>query len=480
MREPVVRIRRAVVSVLYGGPDRLAVRVAAQDVAEAIGGVAATVGAYRIDEQAFAEGLAFFRRDQFVESRAAFSRADPATRDARTQFYVAYSYYRQGWHRTHHDDAAVSSRAGSRSTQAIALAPDGRLAVDDPNLLMRSADELKAELEAGPPHRRVGFQPAACFREPEVTRGSRSHRPPSAVPDGRVRGRDPARRRGVGCAALAWVARRRRSALGVPRPQRRARARTADERRALGARESKRRSACSWQSSRRRPQILMALVPESGVPALVAWIVLVLAAGAGVRDRTGPDAPVPRAARSCSAPSFVLKFIVLAVTVRASRRPRRAGGADALRGLHARHDHASARRIRSRAISCSRRRAVSDRDFALLPAASWSYSLLSARPDRLSSHAARASRTPARRRPAKLDGDRREGGGVERRNAKQQALEKRDAAAAPARPERDPDERRDASLSEHHRQHCATPGAERHADADFAACARSTAYASTP
>lgn len=131
-------------------------------MAEAIGGVAATVGAYRIDEQAFADGLGFFRRDQFVEARAAFARADPATRDARTQFYIAYSYYRQGWHRTHHDDQLY--KAGLTVVdQAITLAPGGRLAIDDGNLLMHSADELKAELEAGLRTDASDFNPMRVF-----------------------------------------------------------------------------------------------------------------------------------------------------------------------------------------------------------------------------------------------------------------------------------------------------------------------------
>ena len=70
-----------------------------QTRAEALGGLAATVGAYRIDTQAFEEGLGFFRRDMFAEARMAFERADPAHRDARTQFYLAYSFYREGWGR---------------------------------------------------------------------------------------------------------------------------------------------------------------------------------------------------------------------------------------------------------------------------------------------------------------------------------------------------------------------------------------------
>ena len=119
-----------------------------QTGAEALGGLAATVGAYRIDTQSFDEGLAFFRRDMFPEARLAFARADPARRDARTQFYIAYTFYRQGWGRVYSDD--VLFRQGVEAVdRANAAAPDGRVMVDNPTLGMRSSDELKAELERG-------------------------------------------------------------------------------------------------------------------------------------------------------------------------------------------------------------------------------------------------------------------------------------------------------------------------------------------
>jgi hypothetical protein len=123
-------------------------RAQPQTVAEVTGGLAAEVGAYRIDQQAFDDGLGFFRRDLFEESRAAFSRADPAQRDARTQFYIAYSYYRQGWGRVYNDDA-LFTQGLETVDRAIALAPGGRLVVEDDNLGMNTADELRGELQRG-------------------------------------------------------------------------------------------------------------------------------------------------------------------------------------------------------------------------------------------------------------------------------------------------------------------------------------------
>jgi hypothetical protein len=148
MAEPFTRAAGLALTILYAGLIGWLFSAQPRTMAEAVGGVSATVGAYSIDAQSFNDGLAFFRNDQFVEARAAFARADPAQRDARTQFYIAYSYYRQGWYRTHRDDALYREGVAAVD-RAIALAPGRRLVVEDENLLMRSADELKAELEAG-------------------------------------------------------------------------------------------------------------------------------------------------------------------------------------------------------------------------------------------------------------------------------------------------------------------------------------------
>ena len=135
-----------------------------QTVAQFTGGLSAAVGAYHIDRQSFDDGLSFFRRDRFAEARAAFQRADPAVRDASTQFYIAYSFYRQGWGRLYDDDALF--RDGLEAVdRAIALAPNGRLIVDDPDLRIHTADELKAELEGGTRVEASDFSPARVFRE---------------------------------------------------------------------------------------------------------------------------------------------------------------------------------------------------------------------------------------------------------------------------------------------------------------------------
>jgi hypothetical protein len=97
-----------------------------QTIAEVSGGLASSVGAYRADPAALAEGRQYFYKDQFIEARLAFDRADPAQ---------------------------------------IAAAPDGRIVVQDAQLKLHSSDELKAELERGLTREVSDFNPLKVFRE---------------------------------------------------------------------------------------------------------------------------------------------------------------------------------------------------------------------------------------------------------------------------------------------------------------------------
>jgi hypothetical protein len=134
-----------------------------QSLAEVTGGLTATVGAYRINQQAFDDGLELFRREQHEAARAAFERADPAGQDARTHFYIAYSYYRSGWGRVYQDNE-LFKKGLVHAEKAIALAPGGRLVVEDPEIQMHSADELRAELAEGLRLEASDFNPLRVFR----------------------------------------------------------------------------------------------------------------------------------------------------------------------------------------------------------------------------------------------------------------------------------------------------------------------------
>jgi tetratricopeptide (TPR) repeat protein len=110
-------------------------------------GAQVAAGAYQIDQEKFNAALALFRREQFRAARDEWQRADSAQSDPKTQFYIAYSFYREGWGRVYYDQA-LFKQGLEAVNRAIALSP-GPLTVDDEDLKMHTAAELKAELEEG-------------------------------------------------------------------------------------------------------------------------------------------------------------------------------------------------------------------------------------------------------------------------------------------------------------------------------------------
>ena len=121
-------------------------------------------GIYEVNEEKFNNGLELFRREQFHAARDVWASADPAQQDPRTQFYIAYACYREGWGRVYYDDA-LFKQGLEAVNRAINLAPNGILTNDDPNLQMHSAAELKTELEQGIERSWKDLNPLKLFRE---------------------------------------------------------------------------------------------------------------------------------------------------------------------------------------------------------------------------------------------------------------------------------------------------------------------------
>jgi hypothetical protein len=132
---------------------------------EATTGASVVAGTYAIDEARFRTARELFGREQYAAARDEWSRADPAVRDARTQFYIAYAFYREGWGRVYHDDA-LYKRGLEAVERALALSSgEGALTVDDPELKIHSAAELKAELQQGLETSAGDFNPLKIVRE---------------------------------------------------------------------------------------------------------------------------------------------------------------------------------------------------------------------------------------------------------------------------------------------------------------------------
>ncbi len=105
-------------------------------------------GTYQINQEEFDSGYSLFLREQFRAARDEWQRADPAQGDARTQFYIAYSFYREGWGRVYYDQDLLKQGLEA-ANRAANLASTVKLTIDDPNLKMHTVAELKAELEQG-------------------------------------------------------------------------------------------------------------------------------------------------------------------------------------------------------------------------------------------------------------------------------------------------------------------------------------------
>jgi hypothetical protein len=120
------------------------------------------IGVYEVDAEKFADGLRAFRAENYVAARQFFENADPERRDAKTQFYIAYSFYRQGFGKVYNDDELF--KKGLEQTNRV-IALDKNFKSDDADLQMRTPAELKNEFEEGLRLTADDFNPFKLARE---------------------------------------------------------------------------------------------------------------------------------------------------------------------------------------------------------------------------------------------------------------------------------------------------------------------------
>ena len=147
MRPRVIQVIGLVASAVYAVAIIWLYATEPRSFREVATGAQVASGTYQVDQEKFNAALALFRRDQFRAARDEWQRADPAQSDPNTQFYIAYSFYREGWGRVYYDQT-LFKQGLEAVNRAITLAP-GPLTVPDENLKMHTAAELKAELEQG-------------------------------------------------------------------------------------------------------------------------------------------------------------------------------------------------------------------------------------------------------------------------------------------------------------------------------------------
>lgn len=126
-------------------------------------GAQVAAGTYQVDQKRFDAALDLFRREQFRAARDEWKGADPAQSDPTTQFYIAYSFYREGWGRVYYDQD-LFKQGLEAVNRAITLSPEP-ISVPDQNLQLHTAAELKAELEQGTERNWGDINPLKIMRQ---------------------------------------------------------------------------------------------------------------------------------------------------------------------------------------------------------------------------------------------------------------------------------------------------------------------------
>lgn len=121
-----------------------------------------SAGTYEIDKAKFDEGLQLFRAENYRAARENFATADTQKRDAKTQFYIAYAFYREGWGRVYNNDTLF--KQGLEATNFV-INLDANFKTDDENLQMKTPIELKTELEKGLEKTLDDLNPLKVLRE---------------------------------------------------------------------------------------------------------------------------------------------------------------------------------------------------------------------------------------------------------------------------------------------------------------------------
>ncbi|MEZ5307380.1 MAG: hypothetical protein R2684_09570 [Pyrinomonadaceae bacterium] len=135
---------------------------ARQSVASAVNKTRVVTNTYQIDQKNFQEGIAAFRGENYILARDRFLASDPEKRDAKVQYYIAYSLYRQGWGRISNDDELFEKALAQLET-VKGIDPDYR--AEDPDLKLKRPAELEDELKEGLRVTAGDFNPFKLVRE---------------------------------------------------------------------------------------------------------------------------------------------------------------------------------------------------------------------------------------------------------------------------------------------------------------------------
>jgi hypothetical protein len=159
MKEKHIQISGLVLSIIYAAFIVWLYAYEPKTLSEVATKATVTVGTYEIDKAKFQQGLQLFRSENYPAARDFFGLADPEKRDATTQFYIAYSFYRQGFGKVYNDDALF--KQGLEQLNRV----DANFRSDDPDLRLKTPAELKNELGEGLQFTSDDLNPLKVLRE---------------------------------------------------------------------------------------------------------------------------------------------------------------------------------------------------------------------------------------------------------------------------------------------------------------------------
>jgi hypothetical protein len=121
-----------------------------RSIAELQTAAAVQANVYEVDRAQFDEAMRAFREGRYRTAAERFALADPARRDPKTQFLIAYSHYALG-RRWLYDDDAEFRAALEAIDRCLAVAPNNAYTIDEPGLTLdyTSADRLRERLREG-------------------------------------------------------------------------------------------------------------------------------------------------------------------------------------------------------------------------------------------------------------------------------------------------------------------------------------------
>lgn len=136
---------------------------AAQTATDVVNKGQVMTGTYQPDPEKLAKGMALFSSGDYPGARSFFESADPEQRDGQTQFYIAYSFYRQGWGRFSSDDELY--KEGLVYAERAERLLGGSFISNDEDLKLKTPAALKNEIKDGLRVTADDFNPLRILRE---------------------------------------------------------------------------------------------------------------------------------------------------------------------------------------------------------------------------------------------------------------------------------------------------------------------------